>query len=596
MDPIEKVRQAIAEGVRGPELRQLFQELITASNNGDIPADEYVDFIRDEVSVSESLSNTYRDAQEALAPGLEAAAAFLPLPGAGPAAAVTPKALSLLSGAFRFGMRHKVATGVAGAAAAIPFFTEVGGFGAPSVEEQDTGAQISASADRASISRQASNLVGQQPEVVGPEGPSGELPPDKGFNVMVIDHDGTLTGTPGAVAIVTSAQLGMTPSVDLQNLISDQLAPGSGADAMSFLTDYLTSQNTRAAAGIQGREVIGTVFPESISRVTVDSPFQVQASASQIASPGPTLEPIPDTFMPNFPQSVREQEWANQNSGVGTSRENVSLPVGSQVSPRIFNTYRGRTLAEWASLSATRHDVPLNLLYGIIDHESGWVSSAVGDNGNSFGLAQIYLPVWGGSVSQAQALNPVFALEWTAKMLRDRFNQYGRWDAAVAAHNSPVAAQYLVSTGKFQNDKSANYVTDVLNRANKSGLSPYMFGGDEDIPVTAATGPQYTPFQAPDPAQSREYARNVYMELLGREPTEDEYTKEVARIKELARAAYAADLRRLKGGESTAVDVEAQFEEEIRGTGEFAFHEDVTRQRNFTDYAAGVARLLQQGI
>ena len=166
----------------------------------------------------------------------------------------------------------------------------------------------------------------------------------------------------------------------------------------------------------------------------------------------------------------------------------------------------------------------------------------------------------------------------------------------MAAHNSPQAAQHLAKTGKFFNDKSAGYVSDIMQRANRSGLAAYLFDEGEFTETTASTGPSFTPFQAPDPAQSREYIDEVYNQLLGRAPTEEELKTGTNKILELSRSAYAANLRQAKGSESEAVDVGAQFSEGIRDKGEFGIHEDVVEQRSFTDYAAGIARMLQQGV
>ncbi len=426
---------------------------------------------------------------------------------------------------------------------------------------------------------------GATPQVEGTTG----LPPDQGFNIMVVDHDGSLTGTPGAIAVVTSAEIGMTPGIDplMAALISSQ-ATVSGADPLVFLRDFMTT--TGQSASTADREVMQVLFPESLGQVNIGTPFQV--------SPGE--EEVPSTF-PRFQDPKRrEQAGLVARTGVGDlpppeESPGVDVPAGATLSPRIFTNFQGRTLMEWASISAQRHDVPLNLLYGIVDHESGWSQRAIGDNGTSFGLAQIHLPAWP-NISREAALNPVFALEWTASKLRERFNQFGRWDAAVAAHNSPQAAQHLSETGKFFNEKSADYVLGILNTANASGLAQYQFETGGEAPETSGIGPTFTPFQSPDPAQSREYIRGVYEELLGRNPTEGEFKKGVGEILQLSRSSYAANLRQAKGSESEAVDVGAQFEQSIRESGEFAFTEEVEEQDSFTDFASGVARLLQQGI
>ncbi len=438
---------------------------------------------------------------------------------------------------------------------------------------------------------------GPQEQVPGVT-PGTEVPADPGFNIMIVDHSGQLTGTPGAIAIVSPKDLGLTGGIDPTLLLAVQAqAIATGQEVAGFLQDFfVSSAATRAASSAADREVRQILFPESIGDVNIGSPFQAQPSI-----PG---QRIPSSFLPTqIPANVRgglrdsiiEEEFEDvQRTDLTT--QPVAVPAGAKLSSRIFTEFQGRTLLEWASISAQRYDVPLSLLYGIINHESGFQINAVGDNGNSFGLAQIFLPAWKGTITRGQALNPLFALEWTAQKLRERFNQYGRWDAAVAAHNSPQAAGHLAKTGSFFNAKSANYVTRILDSASASGLAQYQFDTGADLPDIAQTGPTFTPFQTPDPAQSREYLRGVYEDLLKRSATEDELITGVKKLEALARSAYSANLRQAQGSESQGVDIAATFEDELKGGGEFAFVEEVEDQSNFTDFAAGVARLLQQGI
>ncbi len=339
----------------------------------------------------------------------------------------------------------------------------------------------------------------QLPQVEG----TPVLPADEGFNIMVVDHSGQLTGTPGAIAVVTSTEIGMTAGIDPATMaLVNATAATSGADPLVFMREFMTQVGQGASTS--DREVMQILFPESLGQVNIGTPFQV--------SPGE--EEVPSTF-PRF-QDPRRREQAGvvARTGVGDlpspeESPGVDVPAGATLSPRIFTNFQGRTLMEWASISAQRHDIPLNLLYGIIDHESGWLQTAIGDNGTSFGLAQIHLPAWP-NINKETALHPLFALEWTAQKLRERFNQFGRWDAAVAAHNSPQAAQHLAETGKFFNEKSSDYVLGILNTANASGLAQYQFETGGEAPDVTGTGPTFTPFQAPDPAQSREYIRSVY--------------------------------------------------------------------------------------
>lgn len=430
---------------------------------------------------------------------------------------------------------------------------------------------------------------GATPQNFGGYNPGAYHPAEQGFNVMIVDRDGSLTGTPGAVAIVSQNDLGIKGDPVVQDLISQSLPPGS--DPLAMLTSVLSQTNAQGLAATQGPKIYGTLFPQSVNVIGFDTPVAITAQKGAVY----TSEKLPNTGSALLERLPVEETGAKQ---VSAGSQNVNIPAGAQISPRAFETFNGRTLLEWASIAAQKHGVPVNLLYGIVQHESGWLKTAIGDNGNSFGLAQIYMPSWQGQVTQAQALNPVFALNWTAQKLRQRFTQYGRWDAAVAAHNKPVAAEHLAKTGQFLDEKSANYVGSVLDKANKSGLANYLFETGEDVPITSQqpSGPRYTPFQAPDPAASRQFVMESYQDMLGRKPTEAEIKAGVDKILGLSKSSYQAELTKAKGGTSEAVDVGARFQEDIEGLGEYAFHEEVTNQRNFTDFAAGIARMLQQGV
>ncbi len=420
-------------------------------------------------------------------------------------------------------------------------------------------------------------------ELVGAQIPD-ELP--TGFNVMIVDHTGKISGTPGNILIINPKELGLpfggtglgevtdignTPTLagDLETVVNDAIAGGAGAQES------------------QDFNILQAIFPQGLGDITLQAPVFIDSPdiTREEARAGGT-DTLPGAR--NLPEGI----GATTSTTPGAPTE---ILAGAAIAPRAFNIFQGNTLLEWASLAAQRNGVPLSVLYGLIDHESNWNPNAVGDNGSSFGLAQIHQPAWPG-IPQASSFHPVFALNWTAEKLRQRFNQYGSWEAAVAAHNSPVAAAHLVKTGEFQDAKSANYVTDVLSRANRSGLGNSTFDVGEFGPDVSAAAREFDPFQTPDPAQSREFVEATYADLLGRKPTEDEYVTGVKRIASLAREAYSSNVRIGSGSEATAVDPGAQFSQEIKGTGEFAFVEDTEQTDDFTDFAAGVARLLQQGV
>ena len=77
------------------------------------------------------------------------------------------------------------------------------------------------------------------------------------------------------------------------------------------------------------------------------------------------------------------------------------LPYTVENAPLIISAY------------AVRYGIPANRLIATLRCESGFNSNAVGDKGKSFGVAQIHLPSHK-DVSKEEALNPFFAINWTA--------------------------------------------------------------------------------------------------------------------------------------------------------------------------------------
>lgn len=62
---------------------------------------------------------------------------------------------------------------------------------------------------------------------------------------------------------------------------------------------------------------------------------------------------------------------------------------------------------------AKEHKLDADLFVKVVHCESHGVKDAVGDNGKSFGVVQIHAPSHP-EISQEQAENPAFALEWMA--------------------------------------------------------------------------------------------------------------------------------------------------------------------------------------
>lgn len=96
--------------------------------------------------------------------------------------------------------------------------------------------------------------------------------------------------------------------------------------------------------------------------------------------------------------------------------------------------------------------VPVSILGGLLVNESGLDPAAVGVNGEDHGLAQINMAAHGSQMSLEQALDPGFAIHWSAEelymaMLKWQSGRVDPWTIAIANHNSPALARKWALSG-----------------------------------------------------------------------------------------------------------------------------------------------------
>lgn len=272
----------------------------------------------------------------------------------------------------------------------------------------------------------------------------------------------------------------------------------------------------------------------------------------------------------------------------------AAAPPGATLNRRAFEETRGRTNLEMAGISANRYGVPLDILYGTVNALSGWNALAVGDSGTSFGLAQVS----GDVINPELSTSPQWALNYLSGRLRSGFAEYGSWEMAALGYRAPEEASRFLTTGTMSKVAKA-YLVNALGGSQASGLGNniFDFAGLAAIPESRGTGrqgPSIPPFQAPDPAELREFARDAFASILGRDPTEDELNLGVGELTKGFRSAYEAEVKKIRGGETTAVDPEARYLEQLEGTGEAQFREEVVTQRSVFDQMGDWARVLQE--
>lgn len=125
---------------------------------------------------------------------------------------------------------------------------------------------------------------------------------------------------------------------------------------------------------------------------------------------------------------------------------------------------------------AVTYGVPWQLVWAVINQESSWdVNTAPGDGGQSHGIGQIYRPAHP-EVSDEQANDPHFSIQFVAKRLAKGFAETGDWGLAALYYNNESEALSFRSTGKGSPRLArhdADYVSGVF-----SALEPSKNGDD----------------------------------------------------------------------------------------------------------------------
>ncbi len=286
-----------------------------------------------------------------------------------------------------------------------------------------------------------------------------------------------------------------------------------------------------------------------------------------------------------------------QDTGGDPGAHEVFVPPGGQINPAAFKYYGNSTILSLIASASERHQIPVELLYGSINAQSGFVINAMTPDGNRVGLAQIDLDD-NPSVTRSQALNARFAINWAAQQLDIGIKTYGSFPGGVASMIDPADAKYLSERGEFKNPYTEAFVKDVFGYAQNSGMGRYILRPD-DVPTSARRGggggggPKLPAYQAPDPATLSKIVRLTYEDLLKRGATESEAKASVSQLGGLFREQYNAQIAKAQGKASVAVDPQTRFEESIRGGGEFEFRQETGEVRDTMSFMGDLVRIMQ---
>lgn len=214
---------------------------------------------------------------------------------------------------------------------------------------------------------------------------------------------------------------------------------------------------------------IGTRAEVSLAHWAVAAgSFAIQQRLVNLGFLAPLADSERGIFGPRTEQAVKDFQSVSSDPQGGRA-----LTVDG-----VFGTSDARAL--WTPLISafqTNYGIPHRLLLGQSNHESVLDPGAVGYyifypdyRGVDRGMSQINSKAQS-QVTWLQAFDPVFAIEWSAKRMRDYFAQFKAanpkqsddvlWDAAACAHNSPANGAKWAAQGSAPNEAAATYMDAV---------------------------------------------------------------------------------------------------------------------------------------
>jgi len=166
--------------------------------------------------------------------------------------------------------------------------------------------------------------------------------------------------------------------------------------------------------------------------------------------------------------ATSSQHGAFDRSASGTEFE-AEVSEGLKINPRSWS-YLDRVVG-----SAGSHDVPWQILWGLIHAESSFDASQKNLGGDVVGIAQIRLSQHP-EITAAEANNPAKAIEFAAHYLDERFDRYHDWQLAVLSYLDPRSADAIFFSPHDGYEQppifSNTYVARVFGYAARLGFSP----------------------------------------------------------------------------------------------------------------------------
>jgi LysM repeat protein len=197
-------------------------------------------------------------------------------------------------------------------------------------------------------------------------------------------------------------------------------------------------------------------IPQTASAATDSSPEK--SVAKQSVHPETIAKAVPRDKHAALSKTGAQKRTAKKEHRGDRHPEGLQLKLTRELSrvEKIVRTY-----GPIVEKAAERYNVPKHFIYGLIYHESGGDTHAIGDSGRSRGLMQLHDPTRVSlGLTKKEAHDPEKAIPAGTRYLREQYDAFGKDPvAAISAYNAPSLTERMIGQGA--DPSSRDYVRNV---------------------------------------------------------------------------------------------------------------------------------------
>jgi len=301
--------------------------------------------------------------------------------------------------------------------------------------------------------------------------------------------------------------------------------------------------------------------------------------------------------------------YEGQQNYVGPGEWNYTpqfLPPGSTINNKAMQEIQvggtRMTMMAFIGLTASNYNIPPEILYGMIEHETGgtWdptkASTVPGED--SLGLAQINMAWFGEGtenpeghipeghefISRELASDPRYAITFLAHNVRRIADNYGgNIMAGVIGHRGGgKAARHYVNNNEFLSKMDKEYVEAVTGHASTLGFfdskEQFDFGG-------VGTKREWDPYNATPQEGVNLFIDDMVETMLGVKASQEDYDYWTPKYHDAHRNVYEGTQLALdKGARYEGKSVTQKMDEQMEETGEYKFADEKKNYQTVQDW------------